>query len=66
MQDPAALPLLRTLAGQAAPELRAYALFTLPARKQLTATADRRLKVLQSLDTLGAGFQLAGHRMQQG
>jgi transcription-repair coupling factor (superfamily II helicase) len=27
----------------------------------LTATADRRLKVLQSLDTLGAGFQLASH-----
>ncbi len=42
-------------------KLRAYALFTLPARKQLTATADRRLKVLQSLDTLGAGFQLASH-----
>ena len=42
-------------------KLRAYALFTLPARKQLTQTADRRLKVLQSLDTLGAGFQLASH-----
>ncbi|PHP65766.1 transcription-repair coupling factor [Zhengella mangrovi] len=42
-------------------KLRAYALFTLPARKTLTTTADRRLKVLQSLDTLGAGFQLASH-----
>jgi transcription-repair coupling factor (superfamily II helicase) len=40
---------------------RAYALFTLPANKKLTDTADRRLKVLQSLDTLGAGFQLASH-----
>jgi len=40
---------------------RAYALFTLPANKTLTVTADRRLKVLQSLDTLGAGFQLASH-----
>jgi transcription-repair coupling factor (superfamily II helicase) len=40
---------------------RAYALFTVPAEKRLTATADRRLKVLQSLDTLGAGFQLASH-----
>ncbi|MFC6490644.1 transcription-repair coupling factor, partial [Nitratireductor sp. GCM10026969] len=40
---------------------RAYALFTLPANKKLTATAERRLKVLQSLDTLGAGFQLASH-----
>ncbi len=42
-------------------KLRAYALFTLPAKKALTASADRRLKVLQSLDTLGAGFQLASH-----
>ncbi|MFI5410336.1 transcription-repair coupling factor [Kaistia sp. UC242_56] len=40
---------------------RAYALFTVPAEKRLTAMADRRLKVLQSLDTLGAGFQLASH-----
>ncbi|TSJ61536.1 transcription-repair coupling factor [Starkeya sp. 3C] len=40
---------------------RAYAIFTLPAEKQVTAQADRRLKVLQSLDTLGAGFQLASH-----
>lgn len=42
-------------------KLRAYALFTLPAKKSLTATAERRLKVLQSLDSLGAGFQLASH-----
>ncbi|WP_336056458.1 transcription-repair coupling factor [Nitratireductor sp. CH_MIT9313-5] len=42
-------------------KVRAYALFTLPANKKLTATAERRLKVLQSLDTLGAGFQLASH-----
>ena len=42
-------------------KLRAYALFTLPARKKLTVTAERRLKVLQSLDSLGAGFQLASH-----
>ena len=40
---------------------RAYALFTMPANRQLTAQAERRLKVLQSLDTLGAGFQLASH-----
>jgi transcription-repair coupling factor (superfamily II helicase) len=40
---------------------RAYALFTVPAEKVLTAAAERRLKVLQSLDTLGAGFQLASH-----
>jgi len=42
-------------------KVRAYALFTLPANRKLTETADRRLKVLQSLDTLGAGFQLASH-----
>jgi transcription-repair coupling factor (superfamily II helicase) len=42
-------------------KLRAYAMFTLPAEKKITAQAERRLKVLQSLDTLGAGFQLASH-----
>ncbi len=42
-------------------KVRAYALFTLPANRTLTSTAERRLKVLQSLDTLGAGFQLASH-----
>ncbi|WP_312794415.1 transcription-repair coupling factor [Tianweitania sp.] len=42
-------------------KLRAFALFTLPANRLLTQTAERRLKVLQSLDTLGAGFQLASH-----
>jgi transcription-repair coupling factor (superfamily II helicase) len=41
-------------------KLRAYALFTLPEHK-ITVQAEKRLKVLQSLDTLGAGFQLASH-----
>ncbi|OYX89059.1 MAG: transcription-repair coupling factor [Azorhizobium sp. 32-67-21] len=40
---------------------RAYAIFTVPASKPITAQAERRLKVLQSLETLGAGFQLASH-----
>ncbi|BAQ46774.1 transcription-repair coupling factor [Methylobacterium aquaticum] len=40
---------------------RAYALFTTPEGKPLTVQAERRLSVLQSLDTLGAGFQLASH-----
>ncbi len=40
---------------------RAFALLTLPAGRKLTPQAERRLKVLQSLDTLGAGFQLASH-----
>jgi transcription-repair coupling factor (superfamily II helicase) len=42
-------------------KLRAYALFTLPAQRKITAQAERRLKVLQSLENLGAGFQLASH-----
>jgi transcription-repair coupling factor (superfamily II helicase) len=42
-------------------KVRAYALFTTVAEKKLTAQAERRLKVLQSLDSLGAGFQLASH-----
>lgn len=40
---------------------RAYALFTVPADRKLTDTAQRRLQVLQSLESLGAGFQLASH-----
>ena len=40
---------------------RAYALFTLSPNKPPTAQAEKRLKVLQSLDSLGAGFQLASH-----
>lgn len=40
---------------------RAYALLTVPADKPITPQAERRLKVLQSLDQLGAGFELASH-----
>ncbi len=40
---------------------RAYALLTTPPKRTLTADAERRLKVLQSLDSLGAGFTLASH-----
>ncbi|MGB8279167.1 MAG: transcription-repair coupling factor [Methylovirgula sp.] len=40
---------------------RAYALFTVPANHSMTPQAEKRLKVLQTLDTLGAGFQLASH-----
>ncbi|MFL5036067.1 MAG: transcription-repair coupling factor [Microvirga sp.] len=50
---------LRGRVGRA--KTRAYALFTVPANRTLTVQAERRLKVLQSLDTLGAGFQLASH-----
>jgi transcription-repair coupling factor (superfamily II helicase) len=40
---------------------RAYSLFTVPPDRTLTGSAEKRLKVLQSLDALGAGFQLASH-----
>ncbi len=40
---------------------RAYAYLTLPPGRKLTATAERRLQVMQTLDTLGAGFTLASH-----
>ncbi len=40
---------------------RAYAYLTTSPRKALTSGAERRLKVMQSLDTLGAGFTLASH-----
>jgi len=38
---------------------RAYAYLTTKPRQKLTATAEKRLRVLGSLDTLGAGFTLA-------
>jgi transcription-repair coupling factor (superfamily II helicase) len=40
---------------------RAYAILTTPANAQLNPVAEKRLKVLQSLDSLGAGFSLASH-----
>src|SRR5699024_1746185 len=50
---------LRGRVGRA--KLRAYAYLTTEPRKALTPQAERRLKVLGSLDTLGAGFQPASH-----
>ena len=40
---------------------RAYAYLTTPGDRILTDTAEKRLKILLDLDTLGAGFQLASH-----
>ncbi|MDF0489479.1 transcription-repair coupling factor [Sphingomonas sp. H39-1-10] len=40
---------------------RAYAYLTTPADRIMTETAEKRLKVLSDLDSLGAGFQLASH-----
>jgi len=40
---------------------RAYAYFTTPADRLITETAQKRLQVLASLESLGAGFQLATH-----
>jgi len=42
-------------------KVRAYAYLTLPPRQRLTKTAERRLGVMQTLDSLGAGFSLASH-----
>ncbi|VAV87810.1 Transcription-repair coupling factor [hydrothermal vent metagenome] len=42
-------------------KVRAYAYLTLPPRRMPTAQAEKRLQVLQTLDTLGAGFTLASH-----
>ncbi|MGB1539422.1 MAG: transcription-repair coupling factor [Rickettsiales bacterium] len=44
-------------------KLRAYAYFTLPHGRKLTKQAMQRLEVMQTLDTLGAGFSLASHDM---
>ncbi|MFT4027402.1 MAG: transcription-repair coupling factor [Novosphingobium sp.] len=42
-------------------KLRAYAYLTHAANQQLSEVAEKRLKVLGDLDSLGAGFQLASH-----
>jgi len=42
-------------------KLRAYAYLTTPADTALSEVAEKRLKVLGDLDSLGAGFQLASH-----
>ncbi len=42
---------------------RAYAYLTIPQAKLMRAGAERRLHVMQTLDTLGAGFSLASHDM---
>ena len=41
--------------------MRASAYLTVPADRLLTASAQKRLEVMQTLDSLGAGFQLASH-----
>ena len=50
---------LRGRVGRA--KARAYAYLTTPFGKTITLSAEKRLQVLQSLDSLGAGFQLASH-----
>lgn len=42
---------------------RAYAYLTTKPRAKLTTTAEKRLRVIGSLDTLGAGFALASQDM---
>lgn len=40
---------------------RAYAYLTLPPGQKISKTAEKRLEVMQTLDSLGAGFTLASH-----
>ncbi len=40
---------------------QAFAYFTVPADRNITAAATKRLQVMSTLDTLGAGFTLASH-----
>lgn len=44
-------------------KVRGYAYFTVPPKRKLKPIAERRLSILQALDTLGAGFSLASHDM---
>jgi transcription-repair coupling factor (superfamily II helicase) len=54
---------LRGRVGRA--KRRAYALLTTATDGTLTASAEKRLHVLSSLDSLGAGFELASHDLDQ-
>ena len=42
-------------------KLRGYAYLTWPQSHRLSAAAEKRLEVMQTLDNLGAGFTLASH-----
>jgi transcription-repair coupling factor (superfamily II helicase) len=44
-------------------KIRAYAYLLVPSQGKLTVSAQKRLEVIQTLDTLGAGFQLASYDM---
>ena len=55
----AALYQLRGRVGRS--KVKAYAYLTTVEHKKLTPTATKRLSVMQSLDSLGAGFTLASH-----
>ena len=44
-------------------KVRGYCYFTVPKQKALKPIAERRLSILQALDSLGAGFSLASHDM---
>jgi transcription-repair coupling factor (superfamily II helicase) len=54
---------LRGRVGRA--KTRAYAYLTTAPDRLMTETAEKRLKVLSDLDSLGAGFQLASHDLDQ-
>src|SRR6202020_161558 len=43
---------------------RAYAYLLVPARRQVTREAQRRLEVLQAFTELGAGFSIASHDLE--
>ena len=55
----AALYQLRGRVGRS--KVKAYAYLTTAENKVLTTGAQKRLEVMQSLDSLGAGFKLASH-----
>ncbi len=52
---------LRGRIGRA--KVQGYAYLTMPAQQTLSANAQKRLEIMQTLDKLGAGFTLASHDM---
>ncbi len=44
-------------------KIRAYAYLTTPPKRKLTDASTKKLQVMQTLDSLGAGFSIASHDM---
>ena len=65
MPTPSVLPSSTSCAaGSGAPKVRAFAYFLIPAEGAIAADSRERLKILQDISELGAGFRIATHDLE--